>query len=228
MKTERVIIADNQELTAIAVRTLVEQALAAAEDVPNSNVTICSAGCKAELIREFQKGEATAVVVDYPLFDFSTRENFTMLCECYANVTWLILSEELTDDFLRHVLYSTHNVGVVYKDEHESEIADAIRRTMDGKRYISQHATQQLLESKQEVTQEKDTLTATEREVLRMIALGKTTKAIAAERRCSIHTINAHRRNIFSKIGVNCAYSAMRYAFRAGIVDDVLPASAAI
>lgn len=111
MKTERVIIAGNQELTAIAARTLVEQTLAAAENASNSGVTICRAGRNAELISEFQKGETTAVVVDYPLFDFSTRENFTMLCECYENVTWLILSEELTDDFLRHVLYSTNNVG---------------------------------------------------------------------------------------------------------------------
>lgn len=49
----------------------------------------------------------------------------------------LILSEELTDDFLRYVLYGTHNVEVVYKDARSSEIVDALRHTLNGERYIS-------------------------------------------------------------------------------------------
>ena len=45
-------------------------------------------------------------------------------------------------------------------------------------------------------------------------------KEIATERVSSIHTINSHRKNIFRKLGVNCAHDAMKYAFRAGLVNE--------
>ncbi len=51
------------------------------------------------------------------------------------------------------------------------------------------------------------------------IALGKTTKEIAAEKNLSFHTINSHRKNIFRKLGVNNVHEATKYAMRAGIVD---------
>ena len=62
-------------------------------------------------------------------------------------------------------------------------------------------------------------LTATETDILREIARGKTTKEIAIERCSSFHTVNTHRKNIFRKLDVNTAYEATRYALRAGLID---------
>ena len=62
-------------------------------------------------------------------------------------------------------------------------------------------------------------LTNTEKIILKEIALGKTTKEIAAERNLSFHTINSHRKNIFRKLEVNNVHEATKYAMRAGIVD---------
>ena len=55
--------------------------------------------------------------------------------------------------------------------------------------------------------------------ILKEIALDKTTKEIAAEKNLSFHTINSHRKNIFRKLGVNNVHEATKYAMRAGIVD---------
>ena len=66
-----------------------------------------------------------------------------------------------------------------------------------------------------------DLLTTAERSILKEIALGKTTKEIAAERNLSFHTVNSHRKNIFRKLGVNNAHEATKYAMKAGIVDLV-------
>jgi DNA-binding NarL/FixJ family response regulator len=63
-------------------------------------------------------------------------------------------------------------------------------------------------------------LTRTETEILKEIALGKTTKEIAAARCSSFHTVNTHRKNIFRKLEVNTAYEATKYALRAGLVDS--------
>jgi DNA-binding NarL/FixJ family response regulator len=55
--------------------------------------------------------------------------------------------------------------------------------------------------------------------MLRGVAQGKTTKEIAYERYSSIHTVNTHKKNIFRKLQVNTAHEAVKYAFRAGLVD---------
>ena len=63
-------------------------------------------------------------------------------------------------------------------------------------------------------------LTATETEILKEIAMGKTTKEIAAARCSSFHTVNTHRKNIFRKLDVNTAYEATKYALRAGLIES--------
>lgn len=62
-------------------------------------------------------------------------------------------------------------------------------------------------------------LTPTEQAVLREIALGRTTREIAADRYVSFHTVITHRKNIFRKLGVNNVHEATKYAMRAGIID---------
>ena len=72
----------------------------------------------------------------------------------------------------------------------------------------------------QQYEEEKpDILTATEAEIVKAIAQGKTTKEIAEERFSSVHTITTHRKNIFRKLGVNTAHEVVKYAIRAGLVD---------
>jgi DNA-binding CsgD family transcriptional regulator len=63
-------------------------------------------------------------------------------------------------------------------------------------------------------------LTNTEREIVIAIAMGKSTKEIAAERCSSVHTITTHRKNIFRKLGVNTAHEVTKYALRCGLVDS--------
>lgn len=62
-------------------------------------------------------------------------------------------------------------------------------------------------------------LTVTEKEILKEIALGRTTKEIASNRNLSFHTIITHRKNIFRKLEVNNVHEAIKYAMRAGLVD---------
>ena len=71
----------------------------------------------------------------------------------------------------------------------------------------------------QTATTNEYSLTETEKVILKEIALGKTTKEIAAEKFLSFHTINTHRKNIFRKINVNNVHEATKYAMRAGIID---------
>ena len=173
------------------------------------------------LTQLLKDGTPSAVVLDYTLLDFDNQESLCLLADAHKDTSsWLLLSDDLTADFIRYVLYQTTNIGIAFKDASLDILREAMRYVLRGERYVSQHATDILIQKAVERDNPKDDLTQTEREVLRSIALGKTTKEIAAERFSSIHTINSHRKNIFRKLGVNCAHDAMKYAFRAGLVDE--------
>ena len=203
------ILADNQELTCIALQSLLK------DDEQN---TVFHATDKAGLMELLREHEDAVVILDYTLFDFIDEEQLLIVSERFAMTTWVLLSDELTEQFLRKVVYSSHVFSVVFKDEPVKVLRDALHSICDGRRYLSQRATEKIIAYQQEEVK-TTVLTSTEMAILRAVAQGKTTKEIAAERFSSIHTINTHRKNIFHKLGVNTAHEAVKYAIRAGWVD---------
>lgn len=165
------------------------------------------------------------MILDYTLFDFAGADELIVLRERFKEVDWLLFSDELSIGFLRQVLFSSMAFGVVMKDNSKEEILTALQCASRKERFICNHVTNLLLSGNiQQVSsstniQEDHLLTATEKNILKEIASGKTTKEIAAEKNLSFHTINSHRKNIFRKLGVNNVHEATKYAMRAGIVD---------
>ena len=203
------IIADNQELTGYALQSLLKR------DEGNA---IFRAVDKAGLI-ELLKGHEDAVVfLDYTLFDFSDEDQLLIVAERFSLSEWILISDELTPQFIRRVVYSSHQFSLVFKDGPMSEIREALQAVSRHTRYLSQRALEAII-SQQQDDEKPDILTATETEIVKAIALGKTTKEIAAERFSSIHTVTTHRKNIFRKLGINTAHEAVKYALRAGLID---------
>lgn len=204
------ILADHQELTREGLKAIIKQ---------KGTGTIAVADDKAELILKLKEHPDSIILLDYTLFDFSDADNLLIAADRFSASQWILISDDLTTDFIAQVYYSSHNVSILFKDSPINDITAAIRSAQDGNRFISQRAAEILLTQRQKKEDEECHLTQTEREILKAIAQGKTTKEIANERFSSIHTINTHRKNIFRKIGVNSAHEAIKYAFRSGLVD---------
>jgi DNA-binding NarL/FixJ family response regulator len=203
------IIADNQELTGYALQSLLKR---------DEGSAIFRAVDKAGLI-ELLKGHEDAVVfLDYTLFDFSDEDQLLIVAERFSLSEWILISDELTPQFIRRVVYSSHQFSLVFKDGPMSEIREALQAVNRHTRYLSQRALEAII-SQQQDDEKPDILTATETEIVKAIAQGKTTKEIAAERFSSIHTVTTHRKNIFRKLGINTAHEAVKYALRAGLID---------
>lgn len=211
------IIADNQDITKAGMMFL----LSKQKDVSQ----LLAVDNKTELIRELRLHPQAVVILDYTLFDFAGADELIVLRERFKEVDWLLFSNELSIGFLRQVLFSSMAFGVVMKDNSKEEILTALQCASRKERFICNHVTNLLLSGNiQQVSsstniQEDHLLTATEKNILKEIASGKTTKEIAAEKNLSFHTINSHRKNIFRKLGVNNVHEATKYAMRAGIVD---------
>lgn len=206
------ILADNQEITKAGILYL-------SDKMPDIAL-VTEAENKGELIKLLIQYPEAIVVLDYTLFDLSGADELVILQDRFRHSSWLLFSDDLSEDFLRRVIFSSQRISVVMKDSPLEEIRMALQTAFSSGRFICQRIATLLSGNKQDKEQkEHPVLTVTERKILKSIALGKTTKEIAAERFSSIHTITTHRKNIFRKLEVNNIHEATRYALRAGIID---------
>lgn len=203
------ILADNQDITRLGLMYVIERTSASSVEY---------VGNKEQLIKALQQAPESVVICDYTQFDFSGPEDLQIIVDRFARSNWLLFSEELSTDFVRMITASSSRVGVLLKTCLQEEIEQALDFALRGKRYICQEMTELLISSVPE-TAEPVKLTKTEKEILRDIALGMTTKEIAERRFSSFHTVNTHRKNVFRKLGVNNVHEATKYAFKAGLVD---------
>ena len=179
------IIADNQELTGFAIQSLLKR---------DEDHAVYRAVDKAGLIQLLKEHEDSVVFLDYTLFDFADEDQLLIVAERFSLSEWILISDELTPQFIRRVVYSSHQFSVVFKDGPMSEIREALQAVGQHNRYLSQRALETIITQQQE-------------------------EELPAERFSSIHTITTHRKNIFRKLGINTAHEAVKYALRAGLID---------
>lgn len=175
---------------------------------------------KKELATLLPSHPTAIVIIDYTYFDFSGVEDLINMVYRYPSSHWILFSDDLSIDFIKQVVNKTTNTSILYREASREDILSALSASLHRDRYLSQSVTMQLSDNTSGKKDVSDSiLTQSERDILRLIALGKSTKEIAAERYSSTHTITTHRKNIFRKLEVNSIYEATRYALRSGIID---------
>lgn len=206
-----IILADNQDITRAGLLYICS----------GTEGTVKGTACdKAGLIELLREHPRAVVILDYTLFDINDTGELEILHIRFPDVRWILFSVDLTCDFVRRIAAVSRHFSVLLKESPMQEIRDCINLALAGHRYVCQRMTEMLLMQPQATAQRDDGLTPTEIEILKDIALGMTTKEIAAKRYSSFHTVNTHRKNIFRKLGVNNLHEATRYALRAGLVDS--------
>lgn len=209
---ETAIILDNQDLTRIGIISLIHSAA--------PDITIVEVATKQQLSEQLRKTPGALAVIDFINSDITDSEVLVRLADIYNKAAWLIVSDDISEAMARR-LSCFAAFGMVLKGCRREEIASAISLALNGERYICQQLMSLLLSPASATRSLIDDLTPTEVEVLRLIALGKTVKEIAAERISSAHTITTHKRSIFRKLHVNTSYEATRIAIKTGLVELV-------
>lgn len=210
MKT--IILADNQDITKLGWKFLFNEIELSVQLIEVEN--------KRQLIDSLVLYPDSLVILDFSLFDFNSIDELYVLETRFKEAFWLLFSEELSQSFLQSLFHNTQLFSVIMKSNSMDEIRLGLNESLKCRRYICSHVSNILLDnSKKHEPKTKAILTATELEILKEMAFGKTTKEIALHRIVSVHTIITHRKNIFRKLEVNTMYEATRYAMKAGIVD---------
>ena len=94
---KQVILADNQELTNAGWRYILKDF----SDLPVLN----EVHSKADLLPLIKTTTKLLVICDYSLFDFSSVNELILLHNSFQNIDWIICSDDLSDEFLRMLLY---------------------------------------------------------------------------------------------------------------------------
>ena len=164
------IIADNQELTRYALEHLIGE---------GKDSAVYVASNRAGLVKQLTLHPGAVVILDYTLFDFQDEDQLLIVAERFSLSEWILFSDELAPQFVRRVVYSSHQFSVVLKDSSVSELRQAIIMVSQHNRYLSQRAMETIIAQQQEEKQMSNyVLTQTETEIVRAIAQGKTTRRL--------------------------------------------------
>ena len=163
------------------------------------------------------------VLLDIAMPGMSGLEVCAQLVKSYPGIRVLMLSMHREPQYVRRALQSGA-AGYLLKDSAPDELAQAIRSVIDGKTYLSAVLAQNMLSDMvtqlhPQSTTPEISLTSRQREVLKLVAEGSSTKRIAIQLNLSVKTVDTQRTNLMNQLGIHDLAGLVRYAIRNGIVS---------
>ncbi len=111
-------------------------------------------------------------------------------------------------------------IGYLLKTSGASEILEAIKNAVQRRRTLAPEATEALIQAVQSEGIGED-LTSREREVLQLMAIGKSNQDIADEIKVALPTVKFHANNIFSKLGAKSRAEAIHLAYKYKLLEKL-------
>jgi two-component system response regulator NreC len=159
------------------------------------------------------------VVMDVAMPELNGIEATRRLADSAPRARVLALSMHKDAVYVREILRAGAR-GYLLKDAIDHDLVAAVRSVAQGEAYLSPAVSEAVLSDyRRHVKDPLDLLTSREREVLQMIAEGKTNKEIATLLSLSVYTVDAHRGRIMEKLNLHSMGELVRFAMRNGLID---------
>jgi DNA-binding NarL/FixJ family response regulator len=146
------------------------------------------------------------------------------LAKEFPQVKVIILSMHRGQEFVTYALRAGA-AGYILKDAATAELGAAIHAVANGERYLSPAVSKTLITGllqRDEPAKAHAELTPRQREVLKLVAEGKSMKEIASTLSLSVKTVEAHRAQLTDRLGIHDVPGLVRYAMRVGLVRPEL------
>jgi two-component system response regulator NreC len=215
----RVLIADKNFLSRVGLELLVGE-LKGFELVP----TVC--GEMQDLQSQLQLSKPNLLITDFTSLGIKADE-LKGLIKKFPRTKFLVITEMLSKNDLNKVMASGIT-SFLLKDCDKSEILEAINSTIKGEKFICGKIASFLTAASEIKTNNSfikslncDGMAVTEREIeiIQAIAEGLSNKLIADKLSLSTHTVNTHRKNIMSKLGVNNTAGVVMFAVKNQLLE---------
>jgi two-component system, NarL family, response regulator NreC len=211
----RVLIADDHGVVRQGLRALLEKS-------PRVSV-IGEAADGRDAVRLASELNPDIIVMDIAMPLLNGIDATTQITARFPDVKVIILSMYSDESYVLRAL-SAGAKGYLLKDSAETDILPAVQAVAQGRPFFSPSITRTLLEEyleskkKSKLEDSYDLLTDREKEVLQLIAEGKTNKEIATILELSPHTVETHRQNLMQKLDLHNTAEIVLYAVRKNIV----------
>ena len=210
-----ILIFDKQEITRAGLKYNLQNTESMNTSTEAANQNICCPDNETQLVSLLMQNPQAIVYLDYTMMN-STPEQLLVMHQRFPQAHFVLFCDNLSKDFARRMMLTSTHFHILLKDSTVQEVKQAHHDILHNRQYLN---TKLITWIDAPDKKENTALTQTEKEILKAISLGKTTKEIASERFSSVYTIMTHRKNIFRKLNVNNAQEAIRYAVQTGIVD---------
>lgn len=210
----RVLVADDHTLVRAGIRALLE----GLEGVE----VVGEAGDGREALALAEALRPDILVADIAMPHMTGLELAGRVTRDLAPTRVVILSMHASEEYASRALQAGA-AGYLLKDSGLAELEIAVRAVAGGGTYLSPavsgHVIAEYLRRTGGVHPELERLTPRQREVLRRIAEGGTTKSIARALGVSAKTVETHRTQLMDRLGIHDVAGLVRYAIRVGLVE---------
>ncbi|MCB1020461.1 MAG: response regulator transcription factor [Bryobacterales bacterium] len=206
----RVLLADDHSVVRRGLRIMIESE-------PDIEV-VAQAKDGREAVQQAAETRPDVVVMDLSMPELNGIECTRQIVDLLPRTKVVVLSMHKDGVYVREALRAGAR-AYLPKDSEDDSLASAIRAVYRGDAYLSPSISDVVLtDYRKHVTDPIDLLTGREREVLSMIADGKTNKEIANILSLSVYTVEAHRGKIMEKLNLHNTGDIVRFAARSGLL----------
>ena len=205
----------NEELTILLVddHSLVRRGFRRILEDEEGMRIVGEASNGVEAIRLATELTPNVVVMDLSMPELDGVQATKEIVKHLPDTHVLILSMHADDNYVRNALDAGAK-GYLLKSAIDVDLVGAIRSVAEGRRYVGSGLKYVAHEQQDELNR----LTAREKQVLQLIAQGKSNKEIAALLDLSVNTVSVHRANLMEKMNIHRTAELVLFAIRKGLV----------
>lgn len=216
MSNIRVLLADDHIIMRKGLRLLLER---------QSNITVVGeASDGRECVELAQAEKPDVVVMDLAMPNLNGIEAARQIVMQNPEIAVAVLSMHSDESYVIRALKAGARAYLL-KDSAESDLIGAIKALSDGKSFFSPAISRLLVEDYMRALERKgvedsyELLTTREREILQLLAEGKSNKEVANMLNLSLYTVETHRTHILQKLNLHTVPELILYAVRKGIIS---------
>jgi RNA polymerase sigma factor (sigma-70 family) len=212
----RILLADDHTIIRSGLRLLLEQQ-------PDFKV-VAEAGDGREAVELVSRHHPDVTVLDIGMPQLNGIEATQQIASREPRTQVVILSMHSDEGYVLRALKAGARAYIL-KNSADADLIRAVRSVSEGKSFFSPVISKMLLEDyirqirDKEVEDSYDLLTPREREILQLLAEGKTNKEVAKILNLSLYTVETHRGNILEKLNLHGVPELILYAVRKGIIQ---------
>jgi DNA-binding NarL/FixJ family response regulator len=217
VKPLRILIADDHDLMRRGVKTLL---------LSHAGWEVCGeAKTGREAVTKAESLKPDILVLDISMPDLNGVEAARRIRKSSPGTEILILSMHYSDQLIREIVDAGVR-GYIVKSDSDRDLIIAVETLARHKPFFTPHATEVILGSfnpsgpvKEVPELVSDRLTSREREIVQLLAEGKSSKEVASSLGISVKTAETHRANVMRKLELHSVSELVRYAVRNQIIE---------